>query len=563
MKQNILQLFIISLLLFAGQAFAGLQVKSPEGVEEKVALFTDRSLYIVGEQIQFYATLWQDDDLNKPMQSQVLYCEIITPKGEKMTANKFFITQSSVNGCVIIPDNLLSGTYYFRAYTKLMRNNGPESYAYKQIRIINPLRNELLASENHENLPETKFLPIPIKEMEDMFMVTFDKPSYSARDTIIFTIIPKNTTVSGIKSLCVSAIPESAISSAFSLMPTQTPSYTNKEYLPETRGLSITGKLTEGLSALAVKGKTINLSIIGNGADFMAVRTDSTGRFFFALPNYTGSRDIFLCVEKSEDLDYKIWIDNDYCNLPVNLPTPAFTISEKERQVILDMAINKQIRSHFNADTTRNEVPTTPKEITFYGKPSTIIVLDNYIQLPTLEEYFNELPSQVKVRKHKGKSQFNVTGSPELSFYDPLVLIDGVAVDNVSKILACAPQHISRIEVVSELYVKGDQTFGGIISIISKKGDFAGIDLPSTGIFLNYHFLSDVRCDVNADLSASSIPDARNTILWKPGIQLKDGQAERIKFAAPDTPGNYALVIEGVAPNAGKFLATKVFEVKK
>lgn len=167
------------------------------------------------------------------------------------------------------------------------------------------------------------------------------------------------------------------------------------------------------------------------------------------------------------------------------------------------------------------------------------------------------------MRKHKGKSQFNVTGPPELSFYDPLVLIDGVAVDNVSKILACAPQHISRIEVVSELYVKGDQTFGGIISIISKKGDFAGIDLPSTGIFLNYHFLSDVRCNVNADLSASSIPDARNTILWKPGIQLKDGQAERIKFAAPDTPGNYALVIEGVAPNAGKFLATKVFKVKK
>jgi len=32
------------------------------------------------------------------------------------------------------------------------------------------------------------------------------------------------------------------------------------------------------------------------------------------------------------------------------------------------------------------------KYMEFLGKASTVIYLDQYVQLPTLEEYFNELP---------------------------------------------------------------------------------------------------------------------------------------------------------------------------
>ena len=75
-----------------------------------------------------------------------------------------------------------------------------------------------------------------------------------------------------------------------------------------------------------------------------------------------------------------------------------------------------------------------------------------------------------------------------MAIYDPLVMIDWVAVSDNESILGTPTQSISRIELVNAPYIKGDMIYGGIISIISKKGDFAGIDLPRNGIFINYKF---------------------------------------------------------------------------
>jgi hypothetical protein len=170
----------------------------------------------------------------------------------------------------------------------------------------------------------------------------------------------------------------------------------------------------------------------------------------------------------------------------------------------------------------------------------------------------------VKVRKRKGEPYFSVQSSvtENLSFYDPLVLVDWVAIDEPSKILAVSPQNISRIEVVNEDYIKGGQTYGGIVSFISKKGDFAGIDLPSAGIFINYRFLSENQCLEISGAAAANQPDVRNTVLWKPSIKVQDKQPEKIVFTAPDTPGKYIVIVEGVTTNGELFSATKVFEVK-
>ena len=38
-------------------------------------------------------------------------------------------------------------------------------------------------------------------------------------------------------------------------------------------------------------------------------------------------------------------------------------------------------------------------------------ILINYVQLPTLEEYFNELPTLAKVRKRQGEKYFKILGA--------------------------------------------------------------------------------------------------------------------------------------------------------
>ncbi len=558
MKKNILQILIVALLLNSGTVLAGLL---PSVNAEKVILITDRSIYITGEQIRFSATVINSYDKDNAAQSQVLYCELITPDGTKIAGDKFLINKASASGCMDIPGSLLTGTYYLRAYTKVMRNNGPESYGYRQIRILNPGRTEILADGNSHDVRETGILKAETGKRKDMLYVEVDKNNYSARETVSLTIRPLNATVSAIKSLCLSVVPENAGSSAIQLQRSKLKAVDKTEYYPETRGLSLSGKLTEASSSVSLSGKKVNLSIIGQGRDFMSVRTDSVGRFFFALPDYYGNRDLFVCTEKTDQMNVKIWVDNDFCTAPVRLPSPEFTLTEQEKQNAYQMAVNEQISSKFYTDTLPEQRIAREDEYAFYGKPSAIIYLDKYVQLPTLEEYFNELPSQVKVRTRKGEKYFVVIGSRGLSFYEPLVMVDWVAVDEPSKILAVSPQNIARLEIVNEDYIKGGQTYGGIISIISKKGDFAGIDLPSTGIFINYRFLPEQKCNDEIFQDNPLLPVSKNTVFWKPDINIQNGNVEKFDFTAPETPGTYSVVLEGVTKNGEIFSTTSTFEV--
>lgn len=581
MKKQKPYILIFLLLLFARQSPGNEFFRMQEDNSEKVVLFTDRSLYIAGEKVQFSATLFSN--AFPANESQILYCELIKPDGNVIANNKTLISNSKAAGCIAIPLELLTGTYYMRAYTRVMRQNGPQSYEYRQIRIINPNRPDVLTTENNQSSITGQFNQVQPLKAADFLTIFVEKHIYASRDTIKLSVEQITGISNRIKSLSLSVVPQHSKSLTLINLMEGKPITSDANYYRETRGLSLVGKLTEASSAVPLIDKRVSLSIIGDGRDFMAARTDAEGRFYFALPGYYGSRDLFLCTEKMPAQTAKIWIDNDFCTLPFHLPAPEFDLSDKERQVVKNMAQNMQITNLFNKSTLNDSIIKPQDTNSFYGKPTAILSIDKYVMLPTLEEYFNELPSQVKVRKRKGEAYFAVQGTANISLYDPLVLVDWVVVDEPSKILAAAPQNISRIEVVNEDYVKGGQTYGGIISFISKKGDFAGIDLPSEGIFVNYRFLTGNQCIFDKTIPMPTNPDARNTILWKPALKIdysespkavsppsqtwkavaaeQKSQFEKIIFTAPDTPGIYDIIFEGVTSTGEIFSVTSEIEV--
>jgi hypothetical protein len=173
--------------------------------------------------------------------------------------------------------------------------------------------------------------------------------------------------------------------------------------------------------------------------------------------------------------------------------------------------------------------------------------MDKYIDLPSLSEYFTELPLEVKLRKSQGKRYFRFTSTQaEMVIYDPLVLVDWVAIDNTDLVLEISPRNIERIELVNAPYVKGDMIYGGIISLVSRKADFAGIDLPSSGAFINYEFLSDCPDSGPAAPSDAIFPDARNTVYWDPDLIFDAKGMANAVFTAPDTPGKYVMILSAV-----------------
>ena len=213
------------------------------------------------------------------------------------------------------------------------------------------------------------------------------------------------------------------------------------------------------------------------------------------------------------------------------------------------MAVNHQVDANFGEDTVILKDTVTRGESAFYGTPDEVLEMDRYIDLPTVEEYFSELLGSVNVRKYEGRTIFRFNSArTEMLIFDPLILIDMVAVNDISKILAMSPRLINRIELINAPYIKGNITYGGIISFFSKNSDFAGIDLPSSGTFINFQFLEDYHCEIPSSGLERNMPDARNTVYWNPAGRLAESGITGIRFTVPDTPGKYIIVLRGYDP---------------
>jgi hypothetical protein len=524
-------------------------------------VFTDRNLYVAGESVLISAFLKGEESEQAGTDEKVLYSELIAPDGSRVTGAKYPLEKSKGQGCLRIPEETITGNYYLKSYTRAMRNGPLSNYHFLLITVINPTRTEVLAgnNDNHQVIsPEIN--PEPETQNGGLSLST-DWESYSRGDTITVLINPGNDKEFALIT-CLSVVPEPAFREGFTTVEVADTAGNDFSYFPETRGISLSGRLLEATSGKPVPGALVNLSIIGD-RDCMALRTDSSGRFFFALPGYTGSRDIFLSAEDIPGLSPIFLIDNDFCSRPLDLPAPKFSLDEEEKKAAYQMVVNRKIASVYGIDSLPLESGSMENGKPFYGEPTEVLILDNYIELPTLEEYFNELPYGVRVRKEQGEKEFRFyTTQVDMTIYDPLVLIDWVAVNDVSRVLSMSPREIDRIELVNAPYVKGNITYGGIISFVSKNNDFGGIDLPSSGTFINYKFFEECEKRPAEGIYKANIPDSRITVAWESDLQLKSDGPTKISFIAPATPGRYLVLLRGMNAGGEEILVEGKVEVR-
>lgn len=528
---------------------------------ERLQVFTDRTMYISGEKIFFSADILNENDVTGHEYSRVFYVELITPDGNRIAGGKYPAENSSGQGCLLIPEETITGIYYLKSYTRLMRNSGPESYSYIMLKIINPYKTEVLKGQDINDTSRPPANMLDEQHAGPPISISPDKKKYAPRETINLKINENTGAEDTPVKLHISVIPEMAYEETTLKRKFSFNSSGDIQYFPETRGISLSGKLLEKGTGRPDPNAIVYLSITDD-KDVMAIRTDPSGRFIFALPGYTGNRDIFICAEDLPGNSPEIYIENDFCPLPVNLPEPVFYLTEKENETALKMAVNEKLTSIYLNDTAPDTITSQQNGKSFYCEPTEMLVIETYIDLPTIEDYFSELAGAVKVRESQGKKHFRFSSTrPEMTIYDPLVLIDWVAVNDITKILAMSPKAIDRIELVNSPYVKGNIMYGGIISFVSKNNDFAGIDLPSSGTFINYKFLEDCSANTSREPLPANLPDSRNTVYWNPDFRISDTGSTDIHFTAPDTPGKYIILLRAMTPSGEQVIAREEFEV--
>lgn len=526
--------------------------------KEKVNLLTDRTLYVSGEKIRFSVLVQSLNGQNNNNQSRIIYIELITNIGEKILGGKYQVIFDKCYGAFKIPENASTGIYYLRAYTKLMRNDIPENYSYVEIKIIDALNKNNFIRSSKNGTSDSRVLSFNDSLYTDSHAINTNKKIYSKREKVNVLLDEKYFENKDSKLICLSVIPvNSLLLQKFEFVNSKR--ITENKFYSEVKGIILSGKVKGKETTNDLKNVLVNLSILGENQDFRAIYTNDLGRFNFILPNLYGSQDIFLSANDDNNAELEILVDNDFCTNSIALPNSKFNLTKSERNLIYDFAMKKQIENQYI-----NEISTKDSSLTFnkyfYSEPNEVLYLDKYIQLPTLEECFAELPSSVKVRKKKAKKYIKITGTQsEMEIFSPLLLVDRIAVYDVNKLLSASPKGVDRIEIINVPYIKGEMIYGGVISIISKNDDFAGIELPSSGLYINYNFFEKNTESQIPESKNINLPDIRNTLYWIPDLRINN--FKEISFKTADSPGNYIIVVRSINSKGDVDIINSKFKV--
>lgn len=544
------------LLMLAGlTGFTGAGAQEVSGPAEQFHLHTDRSVYVAGESIHFRVFNVSDPVIRQLDLSTVWYMELISPAGSPYARCKAALDREGASGYLRIPPEIPSGTYYLKGYTRWMRNMGPSAYNYLAVEIVNPRRRQVQPVDTAAS-GTIPLSPAGRAREGEMITIVGLADSYQRREEVTFRVALDPSRVQA--SCFITATPRGTqMDQPRSNVPSSVFHTDTMTQLPDTRGISLSGEVRSTATGEPVPYSVVYISTIGSQKEFYCNYADTGGRFYISFPNFQGERELFISASHPERGLLDLYIDQDFCTHPLHLPSYPPLHDHPDLDVLGVLVLNAGIADQF---TSRNTAPKNGPDKHggfFYGTPPVTVRFDDYIRLPSLREYFTEIVPHVSLRGTAQRTEFRVTGEhPDLAYYLPLVMIDGVAIFDNGAVLSVSPSHVDRVEIVDAPYIRGNVTFGGIINIVTREGNLGFVDLPSSGMLVDYTMYGTGSTDpLLSPPGDPSIPDVRNTLFWQPGIRLEEGSPVEIRFRTGDTRAIYRVTVAGYLKE-GTYIAT-------
>ena len=340
------------------------------------------------------------------------------------------------------------------------------------------------------------------------------------------------------------------------------------EFLPETDGSIVNGKITDRRTGQAVPQVTGYLSVPGKSFRLSTAISRPDGNIYFHLDNFHGTKELIVQTNSQTDSNDRIDIANPFSDQYSYLPMPDSLYPKKFEAQLLYRSINSQAENAYRSALKNRFQPVREDTIPFYGQPDRQYHLDDYTRFTTTEEVIQEFVDNVHVRRQSGKAFFRVRNALFNLFFDddPLLLIDGVPVFNGDKMVAMDPLKIERIDVVSHRYFLGPSISDGVVSFKSYDGQLAGYELDPSAVAIQYNGLSQQRefyapvYETDAE-ELSTIPDFRNQLLWSPDITTDTAGKKHLTLYTSDLTGNYVLFVQGMTSDGLAGYSVKTFAV--
>jgi len=316
-------------------------------------------------------------------------------------------------------------------------------------------------------------------------------------------------------------------------------------------------------------GQNLFLSIPGENAFFQYSTTNPDGRFRFSIPIDEKTRDLIIQPEEVIP-DNSIKIKSSFSEkYPVTIPFRDI-IKEEPSTYISRCKVNYQVNRIYETENALSLDSIVPYRTSkrFYGRPDIELKMDDYIELPVMQEVFYELLPGVIMKQKKSEYEIQIADPVYNIVYDkpPVLFIDGVVVHEPSVIVGLDPDRVEKIDVIKDRYVIGDYLFCGLVNVITKDGDYSGVNLPDYAVRLQYRAIEPVKAFSSPAYSSeesmqSRIPDFRNTLYWNPSVQRDKEGKYMVEFWSSDLVGDYEINIKGITGEGKTFSFRKIMTI--
>ncbi len=336
------------------------------------------------------------------------------------------------------------------------------------------------------------------------------------------------------------------------------------DFIPEFIDQTVSGTILYEDSKDPVINTLVNLSFPNSYTRFFTTRSNQNGEIVFELNNIYGVNKMLIRPENTEEY-VSISIDDPFDNPDSGYHWGPFYLSSATGAFIVDQNTNMQIENIFAESATSTSIGDS---LSFYKKPDASYLLDDYTRFPVMEEVMREYVNSVFVRRENGKFIFKVVDKARNEAMEkaPLILLDGVPVDDVDKIMAIDPLKIRKIDVVHSKYFYGYLSYGGIVAYYSYDSDLPDLEFDENTLMTNYKGLQNQKIffepkyDSQAERQ-SRIPDFRNQLYWTPEALTDENGELIIRFYTSDALGTYTIQVHGLSADGLPGSYTRTFEV--
>jgi hypothetical protein len=491
--------------------------------------------------------------------SRVAFIELLNDRNVPILRRKILLENGTGEGEFVLPTNLGSGLYTLLTYTNWLKNFGEKSFHSQRIVIINPDQGLPQVSDTSD-CPGIQSPGKGIKTgTHSGLIVKSDKERYATREKVSITLsMPGQFSV----SVCqTEPVMQGLQFDKENQQPEMMPG--EMEYLPDFGGIRLSGKL-EDASGIVKPGKRIILSEPGPGTHIESTFSDDAGNFHFLLHPQEGETDLVFTLPESDmilKLEEPFW--NGYRDPPkypkLCLKKSAVSfLEEKFSHFQLQEKFNQSsfsIRSHLDLGTSDSS--------SFHNDYSKQLMMDDYVLLDSLPEYFYELVPNIKFLHSRGSFDIRVS-DPESGIpyaEKPGVFVDGVLYSDYTEIAHIPVHKIDRISIFPEVYYHGNFSFGGIIDLHTKDSDFNSIPLLPNMTRIMFPLASGSEMifespDHSLPNSSKRIPDFRHLICWEPDVAIGTSGETSIQFYTGDLTGEYTVRVYGLSAE-GKLIRSE------